>query len=369
MTKKIIFTTLRNNKGATGGPGGVLYLQMTTLGNEINGIPCEYHFNKLHMRLGRLRSPLNKIVFRLMFAKEQDAYFFTHDIEMAALLADMNKRYSLIFHQQGPTVLEARNLGVELSENRIKYLNETERKAFVNANTLHFPSKGAAEMYFNSTYANCKKEEVNLVDPLYNIIPEVKPEKPDDFELVEDKDVITMFSLGTLTKAKGQDKTVGFIKEYAKFAPKPVRYVLVGRGPLREQLLNELEQTKKEVPNFTYYYYDALNHDAIMYLHMISDIYIMLHRISIFDFATLEAMSQHSMVVLSKVGGNLDFNMDNNVIFAEDAEKDMTLLTNANMKEMKEKNYKVFKAYFSKDAFVRQYERFFGEVLKDVTEG
>lgn len=52
MTKKIIFTTLRNNKGATGGPGGVLFLQMTTLGNERNGIPCEYHFNKLHMRLG-----------------------------------------------------------------------------------------------------------------------------------------------------------------------------------------------------------------------------------------------------------------------------------------------------------------------------
>ena len=43
--KQIIFCTLRDNRGATGGPGGVLYIQKNALGNEINKIPCKYQFN------------------------------------------------------------------------------------------------------------------------------------------------------------------------------------------------------------------------------------------------------------------------------------------------------------------------------------
>ena len=41
--KQIIFCTLRDNRGATGGPGGVLYIQKNVLGNEINKVPCKYH--------------------------------------------------------------------------------------------------------------------------------------------------------------------------------------------------------------------------------------------------------------------------------------------------------------------------------------
>lgn len=42
--KQIIFCTLRDNRGATGGPGGVLYIQKNVLGNEINKVPCKYQF-------------------------------------------------------------------------------------------------------------------------------------------------------------------------------------------------------------------------------------------------------------------------------------------------------------------------------------
>lgn len=55
----------------------------------------------------------------------------------------------------------------------------------------------------------------------------------------------------------------------------------------------------------------------------------MLHRISIFDFATLEAMSQHSAIILSKIGGNLDFDMNSNIIFAEDVEANESILIKA----------------------------------------
>ena len=89
----------------------------------------------------------------------------------------------------------------------------------------------------------------------------------------------------------------------------------------------------------------------------------MLHRISIFDFATLEAMSQRSAVILSKIGGNLDFNKNSNIIFAEDVETDESILIKANFSALKESNYNVFNSYFSKEAFVNQYKEFFEQML------
>lgn len=65
-------------------------------------------------------------------------------------------------------------------------------------------------MYFNSKYANCKIDEVNLYPPLYNIIPMVEPIKTSEVDLDYDDEYITLFSLGTLTKAKGQDQTISF---------------------------------------------------------------------------------------------------------------------------------------------------------------
>ena len=363
MVKQIIFCTLRNNNGATGGPGGVLYLQMITLGSEILGVPCLYKFNKIKVKYHQIGVLLNKLLFKLLFKGKKHTYFFTHDIEMAALLADLGLPYSLIFHQQGPVVLEQSNMGHKLTAKMKKYYQETERRAFVNARTLHFPSNGAADMYFASEYANCKREEVNLYSPLYNIIPQISPVKPVDLDLKYEDQYITLFSLGTLTVAKGQDQTVKFIGEYVKKSSKPLRYLLVGRGPLRDQLITELEEIKKENPSFVYQYFESLSHEAVMYVHKISDVYIMLHRISIFDFAILEAMSQYSAVILSKVGGNLDFNKEQNVIFAEDTINNSSLLANMNISTFKQKNYDVICRYFSKKAFIKQYEAFFKSII------
>ena len=69
---------------------------------------------------------------------------------------------------------------------------------------------------------------------------------------------------------------------------------------------------------FKFIYYPSLPHDEVMYIHRVSDVYIMLHRLSIFDFATLEAMSARTAVILSPIGGNLDFNKNRNIIYSSD---------------------------------------------------
>lgn len=361
--KQIIFCTLRDNRGATGGPGGVLYIQKNALGNEINKISCKYQFNIITLRLGPIKTLINKWLFYLKFRHITDAYFFTHDIETGELLANLGKKYSILYHHQGPIIQELTNFGKRLGNYRKKRIVKIEHKALSHAQSLHFPSTGAAEMYFQSQYAACGRNEVNLSKPFYNIIPQVNPIKPEGFELEYDDNYLTLFSLGTLTAAKGQDQTIKFIQKHIGAFSKPLRYIIVGKGPLKSQLLSELKKIQEENPSFTYFYYESLSHETVMFVHKISDIYIMLHRISIFDFATLEAMSQHSAVILSKIGGNLDFNMNSNVIFAEDVEKDESVLDKADLFALKESNFDVFNRYFSKDAFVSQYKEFFEKIL------
>lgn len=361
---KIIFTTLRENKGATGGPGGVLFLQKSVLGKSINDTPCEFYFSKKYVNIPIVNRFINYTYFLLKYLFEKDAFFFTHDISMAYLLSKLGKRYSMIFHHQGPIVQEMLNLGNNLSDSKINSLRHKERIAFTNAVSVHFPANGAAEMYFSSKYANCKRDEVNVAPALYNIIPFVEPSKPQDFPLDRERDKVTLFSLGTLTVAKGQDQVVEFLRLHLEDFHKPVRYIMVGKGPLKEELLKGLDAIKKDYPYFEYHYFEGVPHDTVMYLHKISDIYIMLHRISIFDFATLEAMSQRSAVILSKVGGNIDFNMDNNIIYAEDVNNDSSILANADIEALQMKNYDVFCGKFSKEAFIKQYQEFFKKILE-----
>lgn len=358
---KIVFCTLRDNKGATGGPAGVLYLQKSVLGDSISGCHCEYWFNTF-VSNNIFKKILNKFCFLFKCLYKNDTYFFTHDITSGWFLSLLRKRYSLVYHSQGPSIEESMNLGKKYGKLSGCFLRYRERMAFTHANTLHFPSMGAAEMYFDSKYAACSREEVNLCKPLYNIIPQAIVQKPKDFPLDKDENILTFFSLGTLTIAKGQDQTVEFIAEFVKYYKKPIRYIFVGKGPLKKMLIKRLDEIKSGYPFFTYCFFDALPHDTVMYLHQISDVYIMLHRISIFDFATLEAMSQGSAVVLSRIGGNPEFNRNDNVVFAEDALKDMKKFAETDFLALKKKNEDVFRRDFSEEAFRKQYEIFFSSI-------
>lgn len=363
---KIVFVALRDNLGATGGPGGVLYIQQQLLGDNLCGLDTVYRFNFIKTRnkkFSSIRRVLNMVLFFFFFLFQRKTYYVAHDVETGRILASLNKKYSMIFHHQGSVVKERRELaGKDLPEGNIRYYQNAEKKALSHAASLHFPSNGAADMYFVSDYATCKRDDVKLGAPLYNVILPPVVKEPEGFELKDEPDKLTFFSLGTLTLAKGQDQTVEFLSKFVAVYNKPVRYVLLGKGPLHDQLINKLDEMKNSYSNFDYAYIDALPHDAVMYLHKISDIYIMLHRVSIFDFATLEAMSQESAVILSKVGGNPEYNRDNNIVFAEDVVFDAKELEKYDFKKLKAKNKEVFEKYFSPEAFKKQYE----EVLSNV---
>ena len=354
---KIVFCTLRDNRGATGGPGGVLFLQKELIGNHLLHYQCEYWFNRFTKK-SKFRNKLNEVnlIIKAIFTRK--AYFIAHDVKSAYILARLGKSYSVIFHHQGPLVEEYANLGVKINDRISGSLKLWEKEGFVNALSVHFPSRGAADMYFQSDKASVERSFVNVGEPLFNVILPSKITKPIDFQLEKEKDVLTFFSLGTLTIAKGQDQTAQFLSTFLKHYNGNVRYIIVGKGPLKNQLISSLDKICSHYSNFKYHYIESVPHPTVMYIHQIADVYIMMHRISIFDFATLEAMSQGSAIVLSKVGGNTDFNKEQNVIFAEDAINNMAAFAKTNFEQLKLKNKEVFETYFSKEAYCRQYVKF-----------
>lgn len=358
MIKKVIFCTLRNNKGATGGPGGVLYMLKEYINSpKDEPLQFKYRFNTIYRNIKGYAYYLNRLFFVLKAMFERNAYYITHDVDSAYLLSRLHKKYSLVYHQQGPLVQEIKYSGYNLSPEKAKKIQHKEKEAFTKAYSIHFPSYGAEMMYFTNEYKSCTSDEVNIGIPLYNAIPTSNIKRVND--ITEDKNKLTFFSLGTLTPAKGQDNVIDFFYQYMPLASNPIRYIIVGKGPLKTLLLEKCEDLAHKFPNFTYHYFESLDHDEVMFLHNISDIYIMMHRLSIFDFATLEAMSQDNAIILSKVGGNLDFNKKDNIIYVDNNNyrKAIKELQERDLNTLKRLNKEVYNEYFSINAFKNNYLR------------
>lgn len=352
MIKKVIFCTLRNNRGATGGPGGVLFMLKEYINSpKDEPLQFKYRFNSISRNLKGYAYYLNRLLFVFKAMFERNAYYIAHDIDSAYLLSKLHKPYSLVYHQQGPSVQELINFGNNLSPEIIKKIQHKEKKAFTKAYSIHFPSYGAETMYFTNEYKSCSKDEVNIGVPLYNAIPPSNIKKVND--ITADKNTLTFFSLGTLTPAKGQDNVIEFFKLYMPLTSTPIRYIIVGNGPLKALLLEKCEELSNKFSNFTYYFFERLEHDEVMFLHNISDIYIMMHRLSIFDFATLEAMSQDNAIILSKIGGNLDFNKRDNIIYVHNNNYREAIkeLQERDLNTLKKLNKEIYNEYFSINAF------------------
>lgn len=354
--KRVIFCALRDNKGATGGPGGVLFMLQQSIKNSITGVNCQYLFNTT--KYGKkFKSKINKTLFFLRELTRRDAYYIAHEIDSAYILAKLGKKYSLVYHNQGPIIQEQINFGGSIKEKTRKKISLKERLAFTKAISVHFPSYGASNMYFNNEFASCSQSDVNLGRPLYNTIPKENHRTEVD-KIKKEKETITFFSLGTLTKAKGQDLSLELLDTYMKYQTKKVRYIVVGSGILQSLVLNKGKELAQKYTNFSFHYFERLDHSQVMYLHEITDFYVMNHRLSIFDFATLEAMSKSSAIILSNIGGNLDFNKDNNIIYVkENIEESAQEIINADIETLKRKNKIVFDKYFSNDAFINEYKQ------------
>ena len=162
---------------------------------------------------------------------------------------------------------------------------------------------------------------------------------PEKVEGVDKSDGYTTFlSIGQLTHAKGLDQHPRFFSHLLKVTDRKIRYIFVGVGILEGAILPHLDELKAKYSHFDYVHIPKCSYPRIQYLQDISDVYLMLHRISIFDLATLEVMRKSKAVILSNVGGNPEFNQNNNIILADSPKEATEQFLSADLKTIGQEN-------------------------------
>ena len=99
----------------------------------------------------------------------------------------------------------------------------------------------------------------------------------------------------------------------------------------------------------------------------ICDIYLMLHRVSIFDFATLEAMHNGKAIILSNIPGNDEYNKENNICLIDEP-INWDKVENLVRQRVKigKKNKLIYEKYFSERVFVENYHKMLRNFVADV---
>ncbi|WP_284294780.1 glycosyltransferase family 29 protein [Luteimicrobium album] len=115
---------------------------------------------------------------------------------------------------------------------------------------------------------------------------------------------------------------------------------------------------------------ERMEHDKLLALLDYADYYVMLHRSSIFDLAMLEAMRAGKPLVLSPVGGNLEVDLDGNVLFVDEGTLDdaCRVIESRDRVAWGERNRKVFEDHFSLEHFAERYRAMLDEQLDALLE-
>ena len=375
--------------GGRGGAGAVMTCMMHTLGDEYKNLPIRYDFSEddgiwhtehnsyfnasLFPKLFSKKSNLLLLWAAIQFVMEvtsgdsPNTLYICHEYGTGCALALLKKKYVLIIHSQGPRIEERANLNEPINRYELDryFIKKLEAMAAENALYTCFPSNGARDYFFNSKQAGAKRDKVNIGPSLYNTLYfEVTPTPTAGFK---DLSSLKFLSVGTVTKAKGQDQLISFFRRLAASTDREIEWCMVGRGPLVDQVVTAAKGVARQYDNFKFTHVPKCSYPESIYLQRVADIYIMFHRISIFDLATLEAMKNNSMLILSKIGGNLEFNKKDNVLFFEKSYDQLVRhLLNVDIDEYKARNLQAYNQYFSPEAFKNGYANIMGMAIEKI---
>ncbi|MBD5788313.1 glycosyltransferase family 29 protein [Cellulosimicrobium terreum] len=382
--------------GKTGGPAGVLATQRLALGDEYRGQQLTYLFDdggkeRLRDELGAELAGLSAKVADIVLGAEyvladpqvrqareagRSLLLVCHELGTAYGAHRLGVPYVLVYHQQGSTLQEMRSLGRPPSSHEAYVADRLERLVLENAQKVYFPSLGAREAY-RSTSRIDEAGHVAFADTaLYNTVSAVDhaPDAPDRAALrdeiarelripVDDPATDVFVSVGDFNQDKGLDRVPALLKRHAELSGRRVVWVAVGasadRSPIDALRAKAGRRIEARILG------ERMTHDKLLALLDLADYYVMLHRNSIFDLATLEAMRAGKALILSPVGGNVEVDLDGNVLFVtEDTIDDACrVLETRDRVAWGERNRRVFEQHFSLEHFAGRYRAMLDEQL------
>ncbi len=290
--------------------------------------------------------------------------FVIQDIQTAFALKEIISPDNLVvYHSQGSLFQEKESqLGLKLGKGVKRFFDRVQKDVFEYYDVLGFPSRGACDTVreqLPDVHFEGKRIEI-----LYNTFNRADISEEDRKAFLErfayadvlKSPVLKFVSVSTLTHLKGIDQTIELLGAL-KNAGIDFVWFMIGNGQSSyiEQTLepllqaNNLEDNTKQIRSLP-------NKEVNMLLGE-SDYYIMMHRASIFDIATLEAMSNHCIPILSKVGGNLEFNVDGNCFLYEDnLEELIHFVGRSDTEALKTRNHEIAMTVFGNKPFLERYE-------------
>ncbi len=390
-------------RGKTGGPGGVLATQQKALGSEYRGQALRYVFDtgdKQELRrehavqIAGLGGKPSDIVLGAEYlrshpevlraqAEGRQLLFVCHELGSAYGAYLLGAPYVIVYHQQGGTLQEMRSAGRPPSRHEAAVVNRLEQVICSNAQKMFFPSLGARDT-FKATSESGATAPIDFADwALYNTVSAVDHEaEPGGREALaasvrrelglpaKDADTDVFLSVGDYNRDKGLDNVPALLQRYAETSGRKVVWVAVG-STSDIALYDGLQRQKREWSFTACLVGERMKHDRLMTLLDYADYYVMLHRNSIFDLATLEAMKAGKALILSPVGGNPEVNLDDNVVFvtAETVDEACAQIVARDRAEWGESNRRVFAEHFSLERFTERYRAMLDEQLDALLAG
>lgn len=303
---------------------------------------------------------------------ENDVYIF-HDYESAyAFMKEFPNfnRTLCVYHQQGSLYSEWKSFsGANKDYNNFRsFLNHKLEWVFRHVKTIGFPSYGAYESLLASD------EEINKI--LSNIQFKVfyngfSPEKNLPDPSAEIKELIhniqrfngfKFVTVAALNYAKAVERIPFFIKE-VRDKIGPLKWFIVGDGSKADEL--ELELNNNDLKEDVCWIKKPLPHNDILNILSATDFYILFHRYSIFDYATIEAMAYGNIPILTPVGGNKEVvSKDTGLLVSNinDIDGFSRLISEHPLSELKKANIELQASKYSEESFLRRYAEFIDSI-------
>lgn len=350
-----------------------MYVQASYLGEAFEGVPLVYAYQpdeaptlneRVRTRLWRWgvdQMYVDSVLFGYRLAKRYPrAAFIAHEPFTAMGLALARVPYFIIYNNQGARPAERLGLGEELSEQQQRALHWMERWAFRRARFVSFSSQGARTAYLETTRYN-QAGRFREGPILYNTIcPDPSPVPAADqaqLDQVPPGDVCFL-TIAQLSATKAVERIPAFLDDYQRQSGHRVTWIVVGVGEgAQEEIVRQEIERHGLRDQVTLILNADFSHAGVLAACRKADAYILLSRRSIFDFATLEAMRDGCALILSDVGGNPEFDVDDNVILVDPDQPASALerLAKADIKELGERNRQAFEQSFGKAAFCDRY--------------
>ncbi|GHU95432.1 hypothetical protein FACS1894208_08230 [Clostridia bacterium] len=373
-------------KGKTGGPGGVLAMQEHLFGDEYRGCKQIYLFltdeqkhkantaiftrglwGKISCNFVAADFVQNSEIIAKEAAAGSELLFVCHDIGSAYGAYLCGYKYVIVYHQQGSLINEVEAAGLVPSERDRILAAKLEREVFENAQKVFFPSLGARNTFINTSQVG-KSEEIPYANhALYNTIFDKTDNivSLDKYKLPPKMGKLSVFiSIGDFNNDKGMDRVPEFLERYVKMSGNKALWIAAGSATNKD-IYNAIVASQDYYDFKSIVIGERVGHDELLALIDYADYFVMLQRNSIFDLATLEALRAGKCVILSDVGGNPEFNVDDNVVLVDSDDYDTAIkdILKRNTVKWGQSNRHTFEQNFSQQRFVERYSAMLDEQL------